>query len=157
MRTETNHVLLHPSLEMSIDDSINKIGTGKFQHYLLFAAGTSFMADSMEIMLLSFLTLVLKREWDWQNDSDKTVDTKLASITAIMFFGAMAGTTVLGPLGDRIGRKPVLSYSAFIISFFGIMTAFCNGFISLLVVRFIVGFGYVIKDELFLQSCHVSI
>jgi hypothetical protein len=26
------------------------------------------MADSMEIMLLSFLTLVLQNEWDWEGD-----------------------------------------------------------------------------------------
>lgn len=138
--TKTDDQLQAP-LEISIDDAIDKIGTGRFQHQLLFAAGTCFMADSMEIMLLSFLTLVLKREWDWNDDNGVTADTKLATITAMMFIGAMVGTTVLGPLGDRIGRKPVLFYAAFIISFFGIITAFCNQFLSLLFVRFMVGFG----------------
>jgi len=103
------------------------------------------MADSMEIMLLSFLTLVLKREWDWDDedneDNGEKTDTKLATITALMFIGAMLGTSVLGPLGDRIGRKPVLFIAAFVISFFGLVTAFCNGFYGLLFVRFMVGFG----------------
>lgn len=129
-------------IEITIDDAIDQIKIGKFQHLLLFAAGTCFMADSMEIMLLSFLTLVLKNEWQWDDESGEFgTDTKLATITALMFAGAMVGTTVLGPLGDRIGRKPVLFCAAFVISFFGMITALCNGFWSLLFVRFMVGFG----------------
>ena len=53
----------------------------------------------------------------------------------------MVGTAILGPLGDRIGRKPVLVYAALIISVFGLITALCNSFIPLVFVRFMVGFG----------------
>lgn len=128
-----------PYNEISIDEAVDKIGTGKFQHLLLFAAGTCFMADSMEIMLLSFLTLVLKRDWEWENED--TANTQLASIVAVMFIGALIGTSILGPFGDRKGRKPVLLLASFIISFFGVMTAFCDSVSSLLLVRFAVGFG----------------
>lgn len=133
--------------EITIDNAIDNISIGKFQHLLLFATGTCFMADSMEIMLLSFLTLVLKEEWKWDEDSENgsttasAADQKLASITAFMFVGAMVGTMVFGPLGDKIGRRPVLFCAASVISFFGIMTALCSGFWSLLFVRFMVGFG----------------
>ena len=122
---------------ISIDDAVDRIGHGQFQQTILFAAGTSFMADSMEIMLLSFLTLVLNQEWQWEGEHP----IEIPLITASMFAGALVGTAVLGPLGDRIGRKPVLLYAASIISFFGLVTAFCNSFGPLLFVRFIVGFG----------------
>lgn len=125
------------NLKISIDQAVDKIGHGKFQQQILFAAGTCFMADSMEIMLLSFLTLVLQKEWGWEGDHP----IEIPIITASMFAGALAGTVVLGPLGDRVGRRPVMSIAAFVISFFGLVTSFCNTFPTMVFVRFMVGFG----------------
>eukprot|EP00557_Chaetoceros_sp_GSL56_P009845 CAMPEP_0176481196 /NCGR_PEP_ID=MMETSP0200_2-20121128/2689_1 /TAXON_ID=947934 /ORGANISM="Chaetoceros sp., Strain GSL56" /LENGTH=504 /DNA_ID=CAMNT_0017877381 /DNA_START=238 /DNA_END=1752 /DNA_ORIENTATION=- len=147
MSIDTEDSYLNPSYEITIDHAIDNISIGKFQYLLLFAAGTCFMADSMEIMLLSFLTLVLKDKWKWDDDDnnnangDHSADGKLATITAFMFIGAMVGTMTFGPLGDKIGRRPVLFCAASVISFFGIATALCSGFWSLLFVRFMVGFG----------------
>lgn len=125
---------------ITIDEAIDRIGTGKFQRQVLFAAGTCFMADSVEIMLLSFLTIVLKEEWELE-DGDDDNGAKVASIASAMFGGATIGTLVFGRLGDVVGRKPILSCSALVISLFGFGTAFCWGYVSLLVVRFMVGFG----------------
>jgi len=121
-----------------IDEAIDRIGIGKFQHRVLFAAGTCFMADSVEIMLLSFLSLVLKEEWGLDDDDNGAT---VASIASAMFAGATIGTLVFGRLGDVVGRKPILSCSALMISVFGLGTAFCQGYVSLLLVRFMVGFG----------------
>ena len=122
---------------ISIDEAVDRIGHGRFQNRILFAAGTSFMADSMEIMLLSFLTLVLKVEWGWEGEHPIEVPI----ITSSMFLGALFGTAILGPLGDRIGRYPVMLYAAVIISVFGLATALCHNFALLVFVRFMVGFG----------------
>uniref|UniRef100_A0A7S2GUV2 Major facilitator superfamily (MFS) profile domain-containing protein n=1 Tax=Helicotheca tamesis TaxID=374047 RepID=A0A7S2GUV2_9STRA len=119
---------------ISVDEAIEKIGTGPFQFMVLIAAGLCFSADSMEIMLLSFLSIILREQWDLSS-------TETASITACVFAGALVGTLVLGPLGDRIGRRPVLLISCFFISFFGITTAFSQSFVVLLINRFWVGFG----------------
>lgn len=122
---------------LSINEAVNLIGTGKFQKRILFASGTCFIADSMEIMLLSFLSLLIKRDWDLGDNADFKVD----SITSVMFVGSLVGTACLGPLGDRVGRKPVCLIAAFIISFFGVATAFCSNISQLLFVRFSVGIG----------------
>ncbi len=122
---------------ISIDEAVDRIGHGKFQQQILLAAGMSFMADSMEIMLLSFLTLVLSKEWGWEGDHP----IEIPIITAIMFAGALFGSAILGQLGDEIGRKKVLFCAAFMISVFGFLTALCNSFIPLVIVRFFVGFG----------------
>ena len=95
------------------------------------------MADSVEIMLLSFLGLVLKEEWDLDDDDG----AKVASIASAMFAGATIGTLIFGRLGDVVGRKPILSCCALMISVFGLGTAFCQGYVSLLIVQFMVGFG----------------
>ena len=124
---------------LTVDEAIDSIGTGRFQYLALFAAGTCFMADSMEIMLLSFLTIVLKKEWNL--DADNEDGTQSATISSILFLGALVGTSILGPLGDKIGRKPILSASTFLISVFGLATAACRNYLSLLALRFMVGFG----------------
>ncbi len=130
---------------ISIDEAIDRIGNGKFQQQLMFATGTAFMADSVEIMLLSFLTLVLSYEWDWRGDNDSPIEIPI--ITSSVFAGALIGTLFLGNLGDRLGRRPVLFIAAFIICFFGVLSALCNSFISLLIVRLLVGFGIGGKNE----------
>jgi MFS family permease len=100
----------------------------------LIAAGLCFAADSMEVLLLSFLTVVLRAEWN-------LTETQTNSITSSVFIGALAGTLILGPLGDRVGRKPVFTITAAIICVFGLLTAAANQFATLLACRFMVGFG----------------
>mmetsp|Transcript_15801 Transcript_15801/g.23683 ORF Transcript_15801/g.23683 Transcript_15801/m.23683 type:complete len:556 (-) Transcript_15801:161-1828(-) len=134
---------------ITIDEAVDIIGFGKFQRQILFSAGLCFMADSMEIALLSFLSIVLKYEWDWDTDDNnnedtsKSIDTKLANIASMMFLGSLMGASILGPLGDRIGRRPVLFIAAFCISFFGFMTGLCpkDAYYTLLSIRLMVGFG----------------
>jgi len=64
---------------------------------MLLAAGLCFAADSMEVLLLSFLAVVVQAEWDLSS-------TQTSGITAAVFLGAMSGTLLLGPLGDKFGR-----------------------------------------------------
>ena len=119
---------------ISIDDAIETIGMGQFQFRILVAAGLCFAADSMEILLLSFLSVVLQAQWDLRED-------QAATMTSVVFLGALVGTLVLGTLGDSIGRRPVFSLTAFIICFFGFATAITNNYMQLVICRFLVGFG----------------
>lgn len=119
---------------VSIESAIEKVGTGAFQYKILLAAGLCFMADAMEVLLLSFLSTVLKHEW---NLSEGQVD----SIVAVVFVGALLGTLVLGTAGDVWGRKPVFFVTSGLIAIAGVATAFCQTYQHLLIARFWVGFG----------------
>ena len=119
---------------VQIDDAIERIGIGKFQYSILFAAGLCFMADSMEVLLLSFLSVVLKHEW-------YLTEHQMDSIFAVVFAGALIGTLLLGPAGDIYGRKPIFIVTAFIIAISGVVTAFCTNYTQLVIARFFVGFG----------------
>ena len=110
------------------------MGMGRFQRRILWAAGLCFAADAMEILLLSFLTVVLQAQWG-------LTDTQASTLTFSVFAGALIGTLVLGPLGDIVGRRPVFSLAAFVISIFGFGTALANSYPVLLFFRFMVGFG----------------
>ena len=119
---------------VQIDDAIERIGIGKFQYSILFAAGLCFMADSMEVLLLSFLSVVLKHEW-------YLTEHQMDSIFAVVFAGALFGTLLLGPAGDIYGRKPIFILTALIIAISGVVTAFCTNYTQLVIARFFVGFG----------------
>ena len=117
-----------------IDDAVELLGMGPFQYSILLAAGLCFAADSMEVLLLSFLAVVLRAVWN-------LTDQQAATITSAVFVGALLGTLVLGTLGDKWGRKPVFTLTAAIICISGFLTAVANNFATLLAFRFLVGFG----------------
>ena len=92
------------------------------------------MADSVQVMLLSILTRKLQNDWEF-------ADAVSSQIQSCLFAGATVGTLILGPLADRIGRKPILIASASIISFFGLCTALITAYQELYPVIFSIGFG----------------
>jgi putative MFS transporter len=122
------------SERMTIDDGIERLGMGKFQVLILTAAGMCFAADAMQVLLLSFLSEVLRLEWNLTDD-------ETAFITSMLFIGAIFGTLLLGPLADKKGRKPVFLLAGTIISIFGLAVGFCTNYWSLLSMLFMVGFG----------------
>lgn len=121
-------------LVMDIDEAIDRLGMGMFQFQIILACGLCFASDAMEVLLLSFLALILQSQWGLsEGQSD--------SIVSVVFVGAMMGTLVLTPLGDKRGRKIVFAITAATIAIFGILTAFCNTYPQILMVRFMVGCG----------------
>jgi nitrate/nitrite transporter NarK len=55
-----------------------------FQRRILWAAGLCFAADFMEFFLLSFLTVVLRQDW-------QLTETKTLTITFSVFFRCSVG------------------------------------------------------------------
>mmetsp|Transcript_39921 Transcript_39921/g.96317 ORF Transcript_39921/g.96317 Transcript_39921/m.96317 type:complete len:533 (+) Transcript_39921:8-1606(+) len=119
---------------ITVDDAIERLGMGRFQLYILVAAGLCFASDAMQVMVLSFLGEVLKVEWNLTDD-------ETAMISSILFVGAIFGTLILGPLADKKGRKPLFLLSASVISFFSLAVSFATSYRSLLALLFFVGFG----------------
>ena len=119
---------------MDIDEAIELLGMGKFQFEILLAAGLCFAADAMEILLLSFLAVILRVEWELD---ERQSDTILSTV----YGGALIGTLVLSPLADLVGRQPIFTATAALIAIFGVGTAFCPNYEWLLFARFMVGVG----------------
>lgn len=124
----------HSPQYLDIEDAIERLGMGRFQYGVFLACGLCFAADAMEVLLLSFLAVILQEEWN-------LTEGQTDSIISVVFAGAMLGTLVLSALGDIWGRRPVFAITAGLISLFGMATALCTTYTQLLVARFLVGFG----------------
>lgn len=154
---------------LNIDDAINRLGMGRFHYQILITAGLLLAADSIQSVLLSFLSKSQMESMmdgsSHNNDSnnnkqylDQTASglfyptpaeeaDEMTDITMVVFPAALVGAIVLGMLGDIIGRRPVFCYlTAPMIAVFGMGTAVVSASAVLsnewlLVTTFLVAFG----------------
>nr|XP_010597216.1 synaptic vesicle 2-related protein [Loxodonta africana] len=117
-----------------VEDAVEAIGFGKFQWKLSVLTGLAWMADAMEMMILSILAPQLHCEWQlpsWQ----------VALLTSVVFVGMMSSSTLWGNISDQYGRKTGLKVSVLWTLYYGILSAFAPVYTWILVLRGLVGFG----------------
>jgi MFS family permease len=118
----------------SLEDILDEIGMGFFQYRLMAICGLAFMADSMEISLLGYLSQCAGQSFDLDN-------AKKASISGVVFAGQLIGSLLWGRIGDRYGRRVAFLMSASTISLFGFLTGLSPNYTSLLMARMFCGIG----------------
>lgn len=84
----------------TVTQAVNALGFGWFQVKLSLCVGLCWMADSMEMTILSVLGPALHCDWG-------ITRYQQALTTTIVFLGMMLSSTFWGQLSDRCGRKPV--------------------------------------------------
>ena len=70
-------VIWYFSDTFTVDQAVNATGFGRFQVKLSLITGLSWMADSMEMMILSIISPALKCDWrlpDWKQALITTVE-----------------------------------------------------------------------------------
>ena len=116
----------------TIDDAVEKIGFGLFHVKLALFAGVIFMADAMEVMVLSFLSHAAKCHFHLSG-------FEVAFISAVVFFGMLIGSQPYGWLLDTYGRRKGLFIAVFFLGLYGFLSAFSPSYVWLLILRFLVG------------------
>lgn len=119
---------------MTLTERLETLPVSRFHYLLLISAGLGWMFDSMDTGIISFVLPVLMKAW---NLSPEQVGT-LGSIGLV---GMAIGAILSGTVADQIGRKKVFASTLIIYS---IATGLCGlswNYQSLLVFRFLVGFG----------------
>ncbi|XP_040914086.1 synaptic vesicle 2-related protein-like [Toxotes jaculatrix] len=118
----------------TVNNALEAIGFGKFQWKISLLTGLSWVADAMEMMILSILGPQLHCEW-------RLPSYKVALITSVVFAGMGISSPLWGKVSDKFGRKVGLTLCMFWTLYYGLLSAFAPVYGWLLVLRGLVGFG----------------
>lgn len=118
----------------SLDDVLEFIPVSWYHYRLFLMCGLSFMADSMEVALLAFISKCAGVEWN-------LTGSEKAFIVSVVFIGELFGSVVWGPVADHFGRVKAFLLVSITISLAGFAAAFSPSYTFLLVFLGFVGFG----------------
>lgn len=119
---------------MELTGRLERLPVGKFHYKLLVAAGLGWMFDAMDTGLIAFVLPALAKEWG-------LTAGQMGIIGSTGLVGMALGAVLAGTAAERFGRKTVFSATLLLYS---VATGLCGlawNYESLLVFRFLVGFG----------------
>ncbi len=119
---------------MTIEEAIDQIGVGRFQHRLLAICGAGWAADAMEVVIIAFVIPAVIREWS-------LTPAQAGLIGTAIFVGMLVGAWFWGTLTDYIGRKLGFQLTVLVDSVFGFLSALSPSVGWLMGLRAVTGFG----------------
>ena len=136
-----------PPANLSRSERLENLPYTRKHTSLLFASGTGWALDAMDIGLISFIMVALIAEWDLS-------PVQQSAIVSTGFIGMAVGASLAGLLADRFGRRQVFALTLVIYGLATGASALVTGVGALLILRFIVGLG--LGGELPVASTLVS-
>ncbi|MFS7967269.1 putative major facilitator superfamily, MFS transporter superfamily [Helianthus anomalus] len=101
---------------------------------MLAYAGLGWIAEAMEMMLLSFIGPAIQPEWGLSSSEESFISTAT-------FTGMLVGAYVWGVVSDSYGRKKGFLGASIITSVAGLLSAFAPNYTLLLILRCFIGAG----------------
>ncbi|KAL7096207.1 hypothetical protein ACP275_10G068200 [Erythranthe tilingii] len=118
----------------TVDEALSTVGFGKYQALLLAYGGLGWIAEAMELMILSLIGSSLQSEW-LLSPSQKSL------ISTVVFAGMLVGAYLWGFVSDTYGRKKGILGVTTITSVAGLLSAFSPNYVSLIILRCVTGVG----------------
>jgi putative MFS transporter len=119
---------------LTVGEAVEEIGVGPFQYKLLAICGASWAADAMEVIIISYVIPVVIRQWSLTSAQAGLIGTAI-------FVGMLLGAWFWGTITDYVGRKIGFQLTVLVDSVFGFLSALSPGYVWLLLLRAITGFG----------------
>ncbi|XP_061888071.1 synaptic vesicle 2-related protein-like [Entelurus aequoreus] len=105
----------------TLDGALVAIGFGRLQWKILFLTGFSWVADAMEMMILSILGPKLHCDW-------RLPSYQVALITSVVFIGMGFSSPIWGKLSDSYGRTKGLTMCTCWTLYYSLLGAFAPKF-----------------------------
>lgn len=90
--------------------------------------------DGFDMAVIGYVAPALREEWGLTPD-------RLAPLFAAGLAGLTVGSFVIGPLADRIGRRPVALLSILLFGLLSLASAAAPSLFALVLLRFLIGLG----------------
>ncbi|CAE8695046.1 unnamed protein product [Polarella glacialis] len=119
----------------TVADVVEDIGYGPSQLRTNILVNGSWLADGAEIFMISATTSAIAKEWDVSGIS-------IGLITSVVYTGTFLGNLISGILGDSWGRRIPVVICFPVICLCTIASSLAQEFWQLLILRFLVGFGF---------------
>src|SRR5258707_4432448 len=104
------------------------------QFAIIGLCGLMAMIDGMDTQAIGLVAPAIAADWHAPAAS-------FGPVFASSLFSGLIGALVLGPAGDRIGRKPVLIFAILLLALSSLATPLTHSISGLLGVRLVAGFG----------------
>ncbi|XP_062157336.1 organic cation/carnitine transporter 7-like [Alnus glutinosa] len=118
----------------TVDEALVALGFGNFQILVLAYAGMGWVSEAMEMMLLSFVGPAVQSAWGLSSNEESL-------ITSMVFAGMLVGAYSWGIVSDTHGRRKGFIITATVTAAAGFLSAFAPNYISLIILRCLVGIG----------------
>lgn len=118
----------------TLDDLISNIKFGSLHLKMLITTGGAYFAVCAEIVVVVFLSNLVKKEWN--------LDNFIFSLLPLgSGIGGILGECTFGIFSDKFGRKWPFAIAVSLVALFGIASAFAPSFMVLVVLRSCVSVG----------------
>ena len=119
---------------MTLSQRLDTLPLSRIHWKIVLTCGLGWFFDAMDAGIIAFVLAALLKKWHLSPE-------QVGWIGSIGLFGMFCGALMSGAMADRVGRKYLFQATLLI---FSIATGLCSlaiGYASLLVLRFLVGFG----------------
>ncbi|WP_374412075.1 MFS transporter [Novosphingobium colocasiae] len=129
------HVSMPVTLQSEVERRINGSTIGSQQFRVFFLCLSIGVLDGYDLSNMALAVPLVARDWGVESGHFG------AALAAVMV-GVAAGNIVLGWLGDRFGRRPVLILSSAAMGVFSLLTMTATDVTVLTIWRFLLGMGF---------------
>lgn len=119
---------------MTISERLDSLPLSRIHWKIVLVCGLGWLFDAMDSGIISFVLAILMKRWNLSPE-------QVGLIGSAGLIGMFAGALLSGTVSDRIGRKFLFQTTLILFSIATGLCALANGFVTLLILRFFVGFG----------------
>lgn len=107
---------------------------GGFQRLVMFFCALIIIFDGFDVLAIAFAAPNLSVALDIPK-------SELGYVFSAGLFGMMLGALILGPIGDKFGRRYAVIFSVFVFGLCTLLTGFIDNYNDLVLLRFLTGLG----------------